>query len=126
MIANFFAPLAMKIAGGLVAILLVGLGITYIALQRADRRADEAERALATAEAEITLLKHDSALRDTAANERQADTTAAREAREELIDAISEIPDERPGPVRVAFGCQRLRNAGYAESDLPAECRPTS
>jgi|GEM_PF-1261960 len=81
-----------------------------------------AERALANAKA----LELDAHASDQAAAERVADAITITAHEEELLDAISTVPDDAPDRVRVALGCQRLRQAGTGETDLPAICRPES
>jgi hypothetical protein len=80
----------------------------------------EAARTLANAKAQ----ELDAGARDHAAADRVRDALAVNHHEEDLIDAISTVPDDRPDRVRVALGCQRLRAQGSAEADLPAICRP--
>ena len=62
--------------------------------------------------------------RDNADQARAADGITIIQHEQELTNAISEVPDTKPDPVRVALGCQRLRAQGTVEADLPADCRP--
>ena len=126
MLGNLFAPLAMKIAGGVAVALAVALGVQTIRANHWHSEAAEAREDLKTAEATITLLRVDAELKETAAVERQEDTAEVAEMEKELIDAIKDVPDEKPDAVRVALGCKRLRAQGYREADLPAPCRSGS
>lgn len=84
---------------------------------------DEARVELTAAQAELSLLRTDAALKEVAAGERSADEKLIEQAEKELIDAIKEVPDEAPDAVRVHLGCQRLRAAGHIDTDLPSVCR---
>jgi hypothetical protein len=79
-----------------------------------------AERALASTKA----LEIDAHARDAADQARFADVIAISTHEQDLVDAISTVPDSAPDRVRVALGCQRLRAQGTVEADLPAVCRP--
>lgn len=84
---------------------------------------DEARSELSQANAELALLRTDAELKEIAASERSADEKAVAQTEKELIDVIQSIPDTRPDAVRVAVGCERLRQAGYIDAHLPAACR---
>jgi hypothetical protein len=85
-----------------------------------ERARNDAARALANTKA----LELDAGAQTKASADRVRDALAVNHHEEELIDAISTVPDDRPDRVRVALGCQRLRAQGSAEADLPAICRP--
>lgn len=78
-----------------------------------------AERALANVDAQKRAVS----VADIAATERVVDALAAAKEEGSLTDAIADTPDGAPDSVRVALGCQRLRQAGTADADLPAVCR---
>ncbi|MBH9537890.1 hypothetical protein [Novosphingopyxis sp. YJ-S2-01] len=78
----------------------------------------EAARAVANVEA----LEADAVAAGAAAEERLADALRIDDKEEELIDAIAELPDAAPDPVRVRLGCERLRAQGTPEADLSALC----
>lgn len=106
------------IAGLAVAGLCLPLG--YCAGTRGAQARCDAARALASVKAgEI-----DARAKDAAAAARVTDALTVERHEQELIDAISAVPDDRPDAVRVALGCQRLRAQGTAEVQLPAVCRP--
>ena len=113
---------------GIRGAIAIALGVALVSCwwgwSNAAEARDKAKAELARAEAKIVLLEADAALKETAAVERQADTARIAEAEKELVDAIANIPDTRPGPVRVAAGCSQLRRAGYLDADLPPVCRP--
>jgi hypothetical protein len=61
-----------------------------------------------------------------ASEERVDDALRIRKNEEDLIDAIADIPDSKPSVVRVAAGCERLRQNGYTDQQLPSVCRHPS
>lgn len=122
-----FSPLIAKIAGGLSLVLAIALGFALWSAEKADRRADDLQEHLTAAQAAIASLTLDAALKERAAAERANDTARIAEAEKDILDAINQIPDEAPGAVGIAAGCQRLRASGaYLDADLPAVCRSGS
>lgn len=101
----------------------IALALCWWGWSRAADQRDEARASLKLANAEITLLKTDATLKETAAIERQNDTAAVAAAQEELLHAIAQVPDSTPDAVRVQLGCERLRRTGRIDADLPAACR---
>lgn len=97
---------------------LACLTLGYCQGKEAAERKFEAARVLAN----VTTLKVDGASKEVAANERRVDDNLVNAHKEELLDAIADIPATVPDPVRVALGCKRLRDAGTSESVIPAEC----
>jgi hypothetical protein len=104
----------------LIAAVLIGIKVHDHRVIAAHEAAQRAKDAQASLEAE----RRANALREAAAAQRQTDTLAVAKSERELIDAIKQVPDEKPDPVRVRLGCERLRRAGRINSDLPAVCRP--
>lgn len=103
------------ILGG-VALLLV-IGITLYVTGRSDGRAKaDAERAVANVEAMKTNEKANA----NAADDRVADAEQVLELKEELTDAVAEVPDDVPDTVAVALGCERLRRQGTDTTAIPA------
>lgn len=100
-----------------VLILFLGFG-AYCAQKSA-----QGERDRQAAEQARTERKA-SAARETASTERLNDTLTINARERELTDAVQSLPDAAPSPRRVALACQRLRQQGIAESDIPAACRP--
>lgn len=98
------------------------LPLGYCEGKSAERARNEAARALAN----VKALETDAQATEAASADRVADALEVSEQEEVLLDAISEVPDTRPDPVRVKLGCQRLRDQGTASADLPAVCRPAS
>lgn len=90
------------------------LGQCAGAVHEKDRQ--EAAAAVATVEA----LKTDGAAKEKAAGERLADAEAVADLKEELTDAVADLPDDEPSARRVALGCARLRNQGQDTTRLPA------
>lgn len=91
---------------------------------RGERIAD-ARNDAARAIANVESVKKDGNAKEIAANERLTDQTLNDQHKKELLDAIQSAPDSAPDASRVAFGCQRLRNAGRNEASLPFVCRST-
>ena len=103
------------ILGGL--LIVAGLALALYLQGRSDGRAKaDAERAIANVEA----MKTNEAANANAADSRVADAEQVLELKEELTDAVSQIPDDVPDPVAVALGCQRLRAAGKDTTAIPA------
>lgn len=103
--------------GILVAAVIVLL-VVYIRGRHDAHKHDEAARAVAVAEA----LKRDGQARDKVAEVREHDAQVNAQLREELTDAVSQVPDDVPDPVAVRLGCERLRAHGVSIANLPA-CR---
>ncbi|MGL4232703.1 MAG: hypothetical protein ACRCWJ_15165 [Casimicrobium sp.] len=80
----------------------------------------EAARALAN----VKALQIDAEAGNQASEERVTDALAVNEQEKELLYAIAEIPDETPSAVRVRAGCERLRQQGTPEPDIPVVCGP--
>lgn len=96
------------------------LPLGYCQGRDAERARNDAARALANTKA----LELDAEANEAASADRVADALEVTAQEEELLDAISEIPDTRPDPVRVRLGCERLRAQGTPSADLPAVCGP--
>lgn len=103
-------------------ILVTVAGGAFLLGQCDGRSTERARNDAARAAANEALLKAQNAAQEQAAIERLTDAQTITEKQEELLDAIAEVPDEKPDAVRVALGCQRLRNQGVDTSGLP-ECR---
>lgn len=98
---------------------LVGIGLACLPLAYcAGRRAGEDPAG------NVKTAETDRVARDNADTARAADSITILRHEQELTHAISQVPDTKPDPVRIALGCQRLRAQGTAEADLPADCRP--
>jgi hypothetical protein len=88
-----------------------------------DARATKRHEA-ANAAAQVQALTEDARAKETAAAERMNDAADVAAMKERLSDAVATLPDDVPSPRRVALGCQRLREAGTGDADLPSVCRP--
>lgn len=108
------AILSAVVAGGLC------LPLGYCEGRKSEKARCEASRALANTKA-LELDAHAGAA---AAEDRVKDALAVHEKEEGLLDAIATVDDTQPDRVRVALGCQRLRQQGTSEADLPGICRP--
>ncbi len=105
------------ILGG--ALLVLALAVALYIQGRSDGRAKaDADRAIANVEA----MKTNEKANDSAAEDRVTDAEQVLELKEELSDAVAQIPDDVPDPVAVSLGCSRLRKAGTITASLPA-CR---
>src|ERR1041385_7677445 len=89
-------------------------------------RSANAKNDAARAVANVETIQKDGNAKEVAANERLTDTVLTDAKHKDLLDAIQSAPDSAPDASRVAFGCQRLRQAGRDEASLPAACRPQS
>ena len=122
---------AIASAIGLKGFAAIGMALAFAAMFWLNKHHTEqlrdAQANLALADAQITLLKTDAALKETASKERQDDNAAIDAAEKELVNAISQVPDSQPDAVRVRLGCERLRaaNPDRLDADLPAVCRPS-
>lgn len=99
-----------------VAALCLPLG--YCKGESAGTARADAARAVANVEA----LKTDGSAKELAAVERLNDTAAIAAKREELTNAVADLPDSIPTVRRVALGCVRLRQQGTDPATIPA-CR---
>jgi hypothetical protein len=115
---------AIGVRGFIAIALAIALAVCWWGWSSAAEKRDELAATVKLQDAEITLLRVDAGLKETAAEERQADTAAIAAAEKDLVDEIQSIPDTQPDAVRVALGCARLRRAGGVDADLPAVCRP--
>jgi hypothetical protein len=103
------------ILGGL--LLVAGLALALYLQGRSDGRTKaDADRAIANVEA----METDAEAQANAAEARVTDAEQVLELKEELTDAVSQIPDDVPDPVAVALGCQRLRAQGTDTTAIPA------
>lgn len=109
-----------KTAMVIAALVLIAGTLLFVYLRgRHDaHQKDEAARAVAIAEA----LKIDAKAKEKTDEVRVSDAREVAALKEELTDAVADVPDSVPDAAAVALGCQRLRNAGADVSDLPA-CR---
>ncbi len=105
---------------GIALAILAVLAAVYMRGRGDERTENDAEKAVAEAEAS----KADEIADNQADQQRVEDAQKTAELREELIDAVQAVPDSVPAPAAVALGCQRLLNAGRRPSDLPAVCGP--
>ncbi|WP_292051616.1 hypothetical protein [Brevundimonas sp. UBA5866] len=85
------------------------------------READQARR---DAEARARALEKNRKASERADVERMSDVVIIYNREKELTDAVSSLPDAAPGPRRLALACERLRQQGLRDADLPASCRP--
>lgn len=105
-----------RILVGALGLIAVCLTLGYCEGKKAGKAQADAARAIANVEA----LKVDGAAKEKAADERVADTQQVLELKQELTDAVAEIPDTVPDGVAVTLGCQRLRAQGTDTSAIPA------
>lgn len=104
------------------ACLLVMAILCWWAITAPGRERAKLDRAVEAASAQARTT--DASARDRAADQRLTDLKINNQLDKERTDAVSSIPDARPTAGRVALACQRLREQGTRDADLPAECRP--
>lgn len=83
----------------------------------------EAKRERLCAEERANTLDAAIKASDKASGERLTDIQINIKREKELTDAVSSLPDAMPSPRRIALACQRLRQQGTRDADLPASCR---
>lgn len=84
--------------------------------------AGKAKAKAAVAVATVEVMRVDGDAKEVAAIERRNDDAAIVAQKEELTDAVADLPDEMPSTRRVALACARLRAQGTATGNLSA-CR---
>ena len=103
---------------GLGAVLVFGPAFLLGQCSGAGNERDRLEAARAVTV--IETLKEDGAAREVSAGERLADASAVAENREDLINAVQDLPDGLPSARRVALACERMRQQGVDLADVPA------
>lgn len=112
----FWAAHKLPIILGIALLALLLAGLIYWQGRSDGRLKADAERAVANVEA----MKTNEKANVNAADDRVADAEKVLELKEELTNAVAQVPDDVPDPVAVALGCQRLRNQGTDTTALPA------
>ena len=112
---------SMTTLGWVVLALVIALALLVATCAEQDAR--DARHAEREAKARAALQERARKADGAASDQRRIDTIIIHQNEKALTDAVKDLPDARPGPRRVALACQRLRNQGIAETDLPAECR---
>lgn len=106
-----------------VLVLAVLFGVLFIYLKgKSDERAVEAQRSVA-ARAHTDVVA--AAAGASATVQRGVDDAAVASSLVQLKEADDAQPDSAPSAARLAFACQRLRNAGRDLSKIPACARFT-
>ncbi|CAN5370337.1 hypothetical protein BH09PSE1_BH09PSE1_17620 [soil metagenome] len=96
------------------AVLLLG----YCAVTGPGREARKVDAAVAAANGKTQAV--DTAAREVAADERLADALSTATTKQELSNAVANLPDARPSDRRIALACERLRQQGTDTTALPA------
>jgi len=99
-------------------LILAALTLGYAKGSSAERAKADAERAAANVVAITTARNAD----EVAAVARVDAALTIAKQKEELTNAIASTPDTAPDALRVRLGCERLRQAGTPDADLPAIC----
>jgi len=110
-------------AVGVVLVLAI-VAAPFVALIRAQAANDDLQRTvmqrdqtIADQKDTIAALTVELTAKETASRERQDDTDAVAQIKEQLTDAIKDMPaGKAPSPAAVAVGCERLRQAGRTAS----------
>lgn len=101
---------------GLVLLLVLLSTCSHYTGKEAKRDQQAAEERARTLDAAIKAS-------DKASGERLTDIQINIKREKELTDAVSSLPDAVPSPRRIALACQRLRQQGARDADLPVRCR---
>jgi len=120
---NPFSALTSKIFGGALVAALVAFAFVAWRADSISEARDRIAKERDALQTELNLSRLDTALKETAAVERQGDMAAVADMEKDLSNAIKDTPDAPPSDVRVRLGCERLRRAGYLDADLPVQCR---
>lgn len=116
MISKLLAPLPMKIAAGIIALLITALPLSYC-----KGRTDGRAALLAEQDKQVTGERRVADESEgKAAVEREADRTTIEQARKDRDDAITAQDDALPSASRNALNCERLRRQGTDIDQLPA------
>ena len=110
-IVTFLSAVSFKVWLGICAALLACLPLTYCK-GKTDGKTQEIERQL---KAEIEAQKAARKADDNTATRREQDNQTNQENEDARNNAI-----ERGG--RIELNCERLRRAGYLDTDIPTEC----
>lgn len=110
MLARILAPLPMKIAAGVIALLLACLPIAYFNGRSDGAEAVEDRYAAARTRALVQAREADAA----ASRRRIIDTERNRTHDEERIEAIAAAESGAPDAANRSLACERLRQAGLA------------
>lgn len=79
-----------------------------------------AQSQAAVAVATVEVLKVDADAKEVAAIERTKDDALVVAQKEELVNAVANLPDSLPSARRVALACERLRQQGNSLATIPA------
>lgn len=107
-----------KIAAAFVLGALLTAPLAYCEGKSAGSSKAEAAAAVATVE----VMKVDADAKEVAAIERRNDDAQIAAKKEELTDAVANLPDALPSARRVALACERLRQQGTDTAAIAA-CR---
>ena len=125
MIATIRAALRSLTALGW-AVVVACLAILLLLATCAHHSAKEARQSRDAAEERARALDAGLKASEAASGERMADVQIIYNHEKELTDAVASLPDAVPSPRRIALACQRLRQQGNRDADLPAQCRSGS
>lgn len=105
----------------LLSLALVAIGLLALAYcqGRSDGKAHVELANQKAINAEITKARKEG---EKAAEQRLADERRQLEAEKQYENVIAAAPGGANSPAARALACERLRRAGYAATDLPAEC----
>ena len=107
-----------KIAAAFILGALLTAPLAYCEGKSAGAAKSKAAAAIATVE----VMKVDADAKEVAAIERRDDDAEIAAKKQELTDAVADLPDALPSARRVALACQRLRQQGTDTKPIAA-CR---
>jgi len=99
-----------------VAVLFL-LSLGFCAITAPGREARKVDAAVAAANGKTQTV--DTAAREAAADERLADALSTATTKQELSNAVANLPDARPSNRRLALACERLRQQGTDTALVP-------
>ena len=105
------------------AVLIACVAVLLLLATCSHYSAREADHAKREAEARAKALDEAIKASDKAAGERLRDIQINQKREKELTNAVTSLPDGAPSPVQRRLACQRLRQQGTRDADLPAVCR---
>lgn len=111
-------PRNVWLIAGLLAV-AIAAGVLYAKGRSDEHKKTEAARRVAEAEA----IKLDTHAKGLAGADLEKHIAQIAEHKEELTNAVAQVPDTVPDAVAVRLGCERLRLQGTSTADLPA-CQP--
>ena len=109
-------PMKIKVAAGVIAVVLLAL-LTAYCVGRGDGKS---KIELEIEKANVEALETNANALGNAADDRVVSNEQILKTKEELVDVVEATPDSLPSATRIALGCERLRRQGTDTSVIPA------